>query len=105
MTTTRDTLVAARALIAEPGMWTQRAFARNANGLPVSDSYGLATCWCSVGAIRVASKRSSVRADTASALVRRGIGNPESLAEWNDAPERTHAEVLEAFDRAIEAAT
>lgn len=26
-----------------------------------------------------------------------------NIVEWNDAPERTHAEVLDAFDRAIKA--
>ena len=30
------------------------------------------------------------------------VTNCDSIAIWNDAPERTHAEVLEAFDRAIE---
>lgn len=28
-----------------------------------------------------------------------------SLVDWNDAPERTHAEVLAAFDKAIEASS
>lgn len=28
----------------------------------------------------------------------------ENVSDWNDAPERTHAEVLAAFDRAIELA-
>jgi len=28
-------------------------------------------------------------------------GGANSLHEWNDAKERTHAEVLEAFDRVI----
>jgi hypothetical protein len=29
----------------------------------------------------------------------------QNIPDWNDAPERTHTEVLAAFDRAIEAAS
>ena len=31
------------------------------------------------------------------------IGNGHEIVSWNDAPERTHAEVMAAFDRAIAA--
>lgn len=34
----------------------------------------------------------------------RNVVNSQSIATWNDAPERTHAEVLAAFDKAIELA-
>lgn len=37
------------------------------------------------------------------ALLREAIGQP-CIYKWNDAPERTHTEVLAAFDRAIELA-
>ena len=30
-----------------------------------------------------------------------GFGGMRDIAKWNDAPERTHAEVLATFDRAI----
>jgi hypothetical protein len=30
-----------------------------------------------------------------------GLGPDDDVATWNDAPERTHAEVLAAFDRAL----
>lgn len=29
---------------------------------------------------------------------------PDAVADWNDAPERTHAEVLDLLDRAIKRA-
>ena len=41
--------------------------------------------------------------DGAIRLLKRGAGVTH-LVEWNDAPERTHAEVLAAFDKAIELA-
>lgn len=31
------------------------------------------------------------------------LSSNDFIADWNDTPERTHAEVLAAFDRAIEA--
>lgn len=34
----------------------------------------------------------------------KAIGGQASIAEWNDAPERTHEDVLAAFDKAIELA-
>lgn len=36
-------------------------------------------------------------------LIRKASGAPNwhTLPYWNDAPERTHAEVMDAFDRAI----
>lgn len=33
--------------------------------------------------------------------IRKGGGSVGPLWRWNDAPERTHAEVMEAFDKAI----
>lgn len=92
MTTTRQLLIAARALIAEPGRWCQ-------------------------GIDRVMGARCA-----AAALEDAGDGQPRNirtlaydtfktttgisgkLSDWNDAPNRTHAEVLAAFDRAIEGA-
>jgi hypothetical protein len=46
---------------------------------------------------------SGVERDTAVSAFRLAIDNP-IIQDWNDAPGRTHAEVLAAFDRAIEVA-
>lgn len=35
--------------------------------------------------------------------LRDAIGGTDTVIAWNDAPERTHAEVLAAFDKAIAA--
>ena len=40
--------------------------------------------------------------NSALATLKRIIGSHE-IVPWNDAPERTHAEVMAAFDRAIAA--
>lgn len=105
MTTTRDTLVAARALIAEPEAWTQGAFAKRADGGNTAAIAPAAICWCARGAIEMASRGSFENENAAVYAFQKANDTPSFIAEWNDAPERTHAEVIAAFDRAIEAAT
>jgi hypothetical protein len=85
--TTRETLIAARALIDTPDKWTQGTMRQGVQR-------------CMVGALCAASSGSIT--PTVSAL-RRIIGC-WSLTAWNDRADRTHAEVLAAFDKAIEAA-
>jgi hypothetical protein len=60
-----------------------------------------AVCFCIVGAI----ERTHGDADFQAweALRDAANGGTGSVAEWNDAPERTHAEVMDAFDAAIRA--
>lgn len=45
----------ARTLISDPKNWTQAAFARNESGFPVKFSNPSATCFCSLGAVRLTS--------------------------------------------------
>lgn len=93
--TPRDVLVKARELLAEPGRWTQETAARDAAGLPVGATSDAAVCWCLIGAL------DAVRdGTTALAQLRRTLGC-SSVSAWNDAPERTHADVLALLDRAI----
>lgn len=82
----------ARALI-ERG-WTQGWFVS-------SDGLGV----CPIGAInKVYIGHATFRGgESAKRLLRKAIGCP-CIAPWNDAPERTQAEVLAAFDKAIELA-
>lgn len=94
--TAKEGLMAARALIARG--WTQHAAARTANGETLSPEQcasETAVCWCTFGALRAVG---SMEADKA---LRTIIGGP--LTEWNDDPDRTQAQVLAAFDKAIEA--
>ena len=108
-TTTLDVLRRARELLSEPQGWTQGTFARDIRGRRAASARD-AVCWCAIGALLRATDV-SIRADAVAAvaaLVHHGIGitapdSSRALVAWNDCPERTHAEVLEAFDRAIAA--
>jgi plasmid stability protein len=85
--------------------WTQRTYARDAEGAPVGEWSRGAVCFCSVGALRcaAASAGSSSHAEyeAREALSRAMGGN--RVPAWNDYPGRTLDEVLAAFARAADA--
>jgi hypothetical protein len=103
VSTVAEKLREARALIAKG--WTQGEFARTKTGRKTPPKSPSATCFCASGAV--------IRA-TGAAGVAEGLFSQEfrvlrqavrgNVVIWNDAPERTQAEVLQAFDRAIELA-
>lgn len=95
MTTTKEVLVKARALV-EKG-WTKDAYARDSSGDRVP-YYDFTACqWCMVGAVDAAD---DIRLRfSAKDILRRVIGG--QISAFNDAPSTTHADVLAAFDRAI----
>lgn len=95
MTETIRVLREARELIARG--WTQEVSARDANGTPVAPTDDTATCWCTIGALM---RAGGARAASALAAF---LPRNTSIPRWNDAPERTQAEVLALFGRAIEA--
>lgn len=104
--TTREALIQARALIADPERWTQGAIARTLTGHICSKNDPAAVRWCAQGATwRVAE-------DPCEALDLLDVIATEM--GWNSDPEActpsanlndhgTHADVLAMFDRAIEA--
>jgi hypothetical protein len=99
-------LVAARALVARG--WTQYAWAKNERGETVLASATDAVRWCAGGAIRLAGMQLGLSTEGAVEALLGVIGAPvtgrlehHAVAPWNDAPERTQEEVLEAFDKAI----
>lgn len=96
--TPAETLRRARALIERPEAWTTGELARDAsrNRCEVDDP--CATCWCAEGALLAAG--GSAAFEAAFAFLRAQV--PKQLHRFND--ERTHADVLAAFDRAISAA-
>jgi hypothetical protein len=107
--TTKDTLIAARAKIADVRNWTQHVLARDINGS--SDSphgivfFGLdprdpAACqWCAIGAIQAVEPiAESGNAVCALAMAARKIHGLHTAAV-ND--ELGHAAVLACFDKAI----
>lgn len=110
--TTLEVLKAARATI-EQG-WAINAMARDAAGIEVDEDSETAVCWCANGALALATPPGPcgrtgdefyVPFKAAQDSLKRAIGIAEraSLAEWNDRPGRTQADVLAAFDKAIAA--
>ena len=93
-----EILEEAKALIDTPEKWTKGEWTR-----PISDEE---YCHCAEGAINEClnidfSNLADVR--NAHYFFTKAIGT-QLIPEWNDAPERTYAEVMEAFDKAIELA-
>jgi hypothetical protein len=97
--TTREVLVAMRELLAKPEAWTQGAYARDASGRYVSLVSQEASCWCIGGALLKCSRMGGNYDEVLFKLG--GIFAGDSISAWNDAPERTHADVLALLDRAI----
>lgn len=98
MSTVADKLREARALI-ERG-WTQEEFARSKTGRTVKTNSPQAVCWCAYGALIQVDGESDAYPWLCKAIDPEG----DMVTRWNDAPERTQAEVLEAFDKAIDLA-
>lgn len=93
-----ETLKTARALVANG--WTQETFARDGSGSAVRSRAENAVCFCATGAISRACRSDHDAYQLAYAAIERVVGEPP--ATWNDSRHRTQAEVVAAFDRAIE---
>ncbi len=89
----------ARKLLSKPERWGKGQFAVTADGL-VCDALGRnATKFCMIGAIVRANKRDDKNSDDAIDLLE--FLRQQKLSAWNDAPRRTHAQVLRLLDRGI----
>jgi hypothetical protein len=94
-------LVRARELIADEGQWCKGAFARSWLDIPVPVRSVFARRYCALGAIARAGRELGFPVEDAeSALKRQTVSG---IVGWNDAAGCTHAEVIAAFDAAIEA--
>ena len=92
-----------RALIADPDRWAMGCAARDAQGQAVMPERPEAVRFSAFGApVRLAPAAHEIR-DRAAEALNAAVG-PEGWNWWEDAPGRTHAEVLAALDRAIAAA-
>lgn len=96
-----DILRQSREKIADPKHWTKGNFAQDEEGEPVSTTSPRAVCWCAIGAID-ATAGGLAALYWLSDAVHEKAGPSCSVSEFNDKSE--HADVLAAFDRAIELA-
>jgi hypothetical protein len=105
--TVSEILSAAADLIEPEGKWTQGYYARDQFGSDCEPEDSCAVCWCTIGAIERASEESVSddceaynAAEQAVAAALPGI----TIVSWNDAPERTQADVVAKLREAAERA-
>jgi len=96
---TSKILRAARRKIRTPTQWTKGWYARDVDGHTVSSRCPEAVCWCGYGAVSFVVSSANLSGIGVYSALYAAVG--KSFISWQDAPERTHAEVLVAFDRAI----
>ena len=103
MATTLQILRKARKLIEKPERWCKGDAAKDRAGENEDVMSRKAAAFCMAGAVVRASGGWCREYYTARDHVEAVIGSHalDALAEWNDAPRRTHAQVLRAFDKAI----
>jgi hypothetical protein len=97
--TALDVLQGARALVMRG--WTKFAKARDKIGYPVAYDSPNAVCHCAEGALLCAAGRETT-AYLGAVKVMSGVVAGGILPPFNDLPETTQADVVAAFDRAIE---
>lgn len=101
--TVADVLRAARKKI-EQG-WCQHVYAKDDKGLSVDLLSADTACqWCASGAIHLVGDGNAIAKGHAFRILKQTVGSIRSVPRWNDDPHRTQAEVLAAFDKAIELA-
>lgn len=111
-----ETLSRAADLLEKPGAWMQGDFWRLADGVTYEKAvdYGVVedaepVCFCAYGAISYARGIIDCNQDDTMAIepfLGAAIGDmtPFALSTWNDAPERTQAEVVAALRQAADLA-
>jgi len=97
-------LVNARELISEATSWGKHSIARSnekGGGVSVGAKHPDADCWCALGAL-VNVCDSEIEIEEARLAL--GAFVPHgNVVFYNDAPERTHADIMALYDKAIEA--
>jgi hypothetical protein len=79
--------------------WTQGVAARNKRGNRVCFDSPRAIKWCAIGAIENAHGDTHAKFTEATSKLLAVI-QTQNITGWNDDPERTHAEVIAAFEKA-----
>lgn len=86
-------------LLTDESKWTKGTFARTANGNLTLDSSDDACRWCLIGAVRrVYGFRTNDYYRAMTAL--NNVMQEPWVADWNDSPERTFAEVRDVVLKA-----
>ncbi len=113
MTQLLSDLRAVRELLSKPERWTQRAFARDAEGLAVMRSgafleKGKSCCFCLDGAICMVTQCDPTRRNACQAAIlsQTPAANQSAVksSTWKFNDTHTHAEVLTLLDRTIKQA-
>lgn len=99
--TTREILVGALERVRK--RWITKLPAINDAGISIFADSRTACGWCALGAIWGAAGSADIPETKAAERMLSSIIDGRSIAAWNDAPGRTQAEVIEAFDKAIAA--
>jgi hypothetical protein len=111
MSATVETLISARAIIADPVKWTQHDYAKDASGNGVPPHSHSAVCFCAGGAIDKTSPSCVAAWDSRTALQQAAVDlyGVDSFVKVNDGEWAVegmtpHEAILKTFDRAIEMA-
>ena len=98
--TVADVLEAAADLLTPEGAWTQQSYGRSVDGEPLFEGYDpAAVCWCAYGAIEKVTGQGMN-----GALRKSAVEALDWSPFWNDAPERTQAEVVAKLREAAQRA-
>jgi hypothetical protein len=98
-----DILIEARALIDQPQNWTQYVYMRDKEGVETKD-YAQASSYCGLGAIMAVYHKHGTQNKPVFQKAQIFLEKAVALREYpdfNDHPDRTHHEVIKAFDWAI----
>ena len=99
-------LIKAKEVISKPENWTKGEFARLEDGTACNLRRSDAKCFCTLGAIiKIADKERYSNRDKIDAVAEIAKFSPDyrCVPDWNDSEMTTHANVMAAFDKAIEA--
>jgi hypothetical protein len=98
--TVLEVLEGALEILRDPKRWTKGSYARNTNGNSVRPHDDDAVCFCSSGALMKATASGSGETLVAALCALLDVVGSR-IVRWNDAPERTHAEIIQGFEKAI----
>jgi hypothetical protein len=100
-TETAALLRRAKARIAKPSAWCQGGLARDLKGKPTGYDMRSAVSFCMIGAA-LRDGADNATKDEALQMLQEAVRG--SVSSFNDKPHRDHADVMAAYDRAIELA-